>query len=174
MKHLCSDAIKIFKISFLKKKLDVTINLNGFYTDISANVGNATIQNSGFSWNTKGMVSYKLPKQYTVQVNGNYEAPRIIPQGKTLDQYSLDISLNKEIMKKLSFNLVVNDVFNTRRFGTFYESNVMEQNISRRRETRFVRLSVTWRFGEMEASLFRKRSNQRRGDSNGGGMDMEY
>ena len=77
-------------------------------------------------------------------------------------------------MKKLSFNLVVNDVFNTRRFGTFYESNVMEQNISRRRETRFVRLSVTWRFGEMEASLFRKRSNQRRGDSNGGGMDMEY
>jgi hypothetical protein len=163
-----------FKISFLKKKLDFTINLNGFYTDISANVGNTTIQNSGFSWNTKGMVSYKLPKQYTVQVNGNYEAPRIIPQGKTLDQYSLDISLNKEIMKKLSFNLVVNDVFNTRRFGTFYESNVMEQNISRRRETRFVRLSVTWRFGEMEASLFRKRSNQRRGDSNGGGMDMEY
>ncbi|MFN3444296.1 MAG: hypothetical protein ACK44D_01030, partial [Bacteroidia bacterium] len=77
-------------------------------------------------------------------------------------------------MKTLSFNLVVNDVFNTRRFGTFYESNVMEQNISRRRETRFVRLSVTWRFGEMDASLFRKRNNQKRGDGNGGGMDMEY
>jgi len=163
-----------FKTNFLKKKLDVTINLNGFFTDISANVGNTTIQNSGFSWNTKVIVSYKLPKQYTLQVNGNYEAPRIIPQGKTLDQYSVDISLNKEIMKTLSFNLVVNDVFNTRRFGTYYESNIMEQNISRRRETRFVRLSVTWRFGEMDASLFRKRSNQKRGDSNGGGMDMEY
>lgn len=163
-----------FKTNFFKKKLDVTINLNGFFTDISANVGNTTIQNSGFSWNTKGIVSYKLPKQYTVQVNGNYEAPRIIPQGKTLDQYSVDISLNKEIMKTLSFNLVVNDIFNTRRFGTFYESNVMEQNISRRRETRFVRLSVTWRFGEMDASLFRKRNNQKRGDGNGGGMDMEY
>lgn len=162
-----------FKISFLKRKLDLTINLNGFYTDISANVGNTSIQNSGFSWNTKAIVNYKLPKQYTVQVNGSYEAPRIIPQGKTLDQYSIDVSLNKEIMKTLSFNLIVNDIFNTRRFGTYYESDVIQQNISRRRETRFVRLSITWRFGEMDASLFRKRNNQRR-DGGGGGMEMEY
>jgi len=162
-----------FKISFLKRKLDLTINLNGFYTDISANVGNTSIQNSGFSWNTKAIVNYKLPKQYTVQVNGSYEAPRIIPQGKTLDQYSIDVSLNKEIMKTLSFNLILNDIFNTRRFGTYYESDVIQQNISRRRETRFVRLSITWRFGEMDASLFRKRNNQRR-DGGGGGMEMEY
>lgn len=162
-----------FKISFLKRKLDLTINLNGFYTDISANVGNTSIQNSGFSWNTKAIVNYKLPKQYTVQVNGSYEAPRIIPQGKALDQYSIDVSLNKEIMKTLSFNLIVNDIFNTRRFGTYYESDVIQQNISRRRETRFVRLSITWRFGEMDASLFRKRNNQRR-DGGGGGMEMEY
>lgn len=162
-----------FKISFFKRKLDLTVNLNGFYTDISANVGNTSIQNSGFSWNTKAIVNYKLPKQYTVQVNGSYEAPRIIPQGKTLDQYSIDVSLNKEIMKTLSFNLIVNDIFNTRRFGTYYESDVIQQNISRRRETRFVRLSITWRFGEMDASLFRKRNNQRR-DGGGGGMEMEY
>lgn len=162
-----------FKISFFKRKLDLSVNLNGFYTDISANVGNTSIQNSGFSWNTKAIVNYKLPKQYTVQVNGSYEAPRIIPQGKTLDQYSIDVSLNKEIMKTLSFNLIVNDIFNTRRFGTYYESDVIQQNISRRRETRFVRLSITWRFGEMDASLFRKRNNQRR-DGGGGGMEMEY
>jgi outer membrane cobalamin receptor len=162
-----------FKISFLKRKLDLTVNLNGFHTDISANVGNTIIKNSGFSWNTKAIVNYKLPKQYTVQINGSYEAPRIIPQGKTLDQYSIDVSFNKEIMKTLSFNLIVNDIFNTRRFGTYYESDVIQQNISRRRETRFVRLSITWRFGEMDTSLFRKRSNQRR-DGGGGAMEMEY
>lgn len=161
------------KWSFFKRKLDASVNFNLFYTDINASVGGATISNQGFSWNTKGMVSYKLPKNFTVQWNGNYEAPRIIPQGKTLDQYSMDVSLSKEIAKMFTFNLVVNDVFNTRRFGTFYESAVMTQDISRRRETRFVRLSVTWRFGEMDASLFRKR-NTKRGEGGGGGMDMEY
>ncbi len=162
-----------YKTSFFKRKLDVTINLNGFYTDISANAGNTTIENSGFSWNTKAIISFKLPKQYTIQANGSYEAPRIIPQGKTLDQYSIDVSLNKEIVKTLSLNLIVNDVFNTKRFGTYYASDAIIQNMSRRRDTRFVRLSVTWRFGEMDTSIFKKRS-QKRGDSNGGGMDMDY
>lgn len=161
-----------FKTSLIKRKLDVSVNLNVFYTIIDANVGTTNISNQGMSWNTKGMMSYKLPKSYTVQLNGNYEAPKITPQGKTLNQYSLDFSLNKEIKKRLSVNLLVNDIFNTRRFGTYYESETMQQNISRRRETRFVRLSITWRFGDMETSLFKRRAPKR--DSNGGGMDMDY
>ena len=160
-----------YKFSLLKRKLDVTLNVNVFYTDISANNGATTLKNSGMSWNGKAIISYKLPKQFTLQTNANYEAPRIIPQGKTVEVYSIDLSLNKEISKMLSFNLVLNDVFNTRRFGNTFETAFIEQDISRRRETRFLRLSVTWRFGEMDASLFRKRS-QRRGE--GGGMDMEF
>jgi hypothetical protein len=76
-------------------------------------------------------------------------------------------------MKFITINLMVNDVFNTRRFGTSFESDFLIQDISRRREIRFVRLSASIRFGEMDVSLFkRKRSN--RGDNQGGGMDMEY
>jgi hypothetical protein len=161
------------RFSLFQRKMDVSINGNFFYTIINASSNNTTIQNQGFSWNTKAMASYKLPKNFTVQLNGNYEAPRIIPQGTTLDQYSIDFSLNKEIMKFITINLMVNDVFNTRRFGTSFESDFLIQDISRRREIRFVRLSVSMRFGEMDVSLFkRKRSN--RGDNQGGGMDMEY
>lgn len=161
------------KWSFLKRKLDVTLNLNLFYTDINATIGTTTLSNSGMSWNSKGMMSYKFPKSYTLQVNANYEAPRIIPQGTTVDQYSVDISLSKDIMRMFTFNLLVNDVFNTRRHGTIYESDAMIQTTSGRREARFVRLSLTWRFGEMDVSLFRKR-NSKRSSEGGGGMDMEF
>lgn len=160
-----------YKISLLKRKLDVTVNANVFYTDISATTAISTLKNSGLSWNGKLVASYKLPKQFTLQANGNYEAPRIIPQGKTLNQYSIDISLNKEITKLLSFNVVLNDVFNTRRFGSTFESDYLLQDISRRRETRFLRVGVTWRFGEMDASLFKKRANRR---SEGGNMEMDF
>jgi len=161
-----------FRVSLFERKLDFSVNANLFYTDISAATASSTISNTGFSWNTKGVVSYKFPKSYTLQVNGNYEAPRIIPQGRTLDQYSIDVSLNKEVMKFLNISLIVNDVFNTRRFGTNFESEFIRQDISRRREVRFVRLTVSLRFGEMDASLFRRKNNRRM--EGGGGMDVEY
>ena len=154
------------KYSMLNKKLDITLNGSVFYTTISASANNVQLQNSGISWNAKAIASYKFPKQYTLQVNGGYEAPRIIPQGTTKEVYSIDVSVNKEIIKTLSVNLTLNDVFNTRRFGTYYSSDAFTQDLMRRRETRFLRLSISWRFGEMDASIFRKRKTNR--DSQGG------
>jgi iron complex outermembrane recepter protein len=160
------------KYSLFNKKLDLTLNAMVFYTTISASANNVQLQNSGISWNAKAIVSYKFPKQYTLQANGGYEAPRIIPQGTTKDVYSIDLSLNKEIVKTLSVNVTLNDVFNTRRFGTYYESESFTQDLSRRRETRFLRVSVSWRFGEMDASIFRKRKASR--DNPGGGMEGDF
>jgi hypothetical protein len=160
------------KFSVLNKKLDLTLNGNIFYTTISASANNVELQNSGISWNAKAIASYKFPKQYTLQANGGYEAPRIIPQGTTKEVYSIDLSVNKEIFKTLSINVTLNDVFNTRRFGTYYSSDTFTQDLMRRRETRFLRVSISWRFGEMDASLFRKRKVNR--DNNGGGMEGDF
>jgi hypothetical protein len=160
------------KRTFANKKLDITLNGTIFYTTISASANNMQLQNSGISWNAKAIASYKFPKQYTFQANGSYEAPRIIPQGTTKDVYSIDLSLNKEVIKTVSMTLTLNDVFNTRRFGTFYESETFTQDLSRRRETRFLRLNITWRFGEMDTSLFRKRKPNR--ESPGGGMEGDF
>lgn len=160
------------KRTFANKKLDITLNGTIFYTTISASANNMQLQNSGISWNAKAIASYKFPKQYTFQANGSYEAPRIIPQGTTKDVYSIDLSLNKEVIKTVSMTLTLNDVFNTRRFGTFYESETFTQDLSRRRETRFLRLNITWRFGEMDTSLFRKRKPNR--ESLGGGMEGDF
>lgn len=160
------------KWAFFERKLDMSLNGTIFYTTLSASAGTEVIKNEGFSWNGKAIASYKLPKQFTVQANCSYEAPRIIAQGKTKPVYSIDLSLAKEITKTLSLNLTLNDVFNTRRFGTYYETDAFIQDMSRRRETRFLRLSVTWRFGEMDASLFRKKKTTR--DNQGGNMEMDY
>lgn len=160
------------RYSFFNKKMDFTLNAMVFYTTISATANNVEIQNSGISWNSKAIISYKFPRQYTAQINGGYEAPKIIPQGSTKEVYSIDLSLNKEIIKTLSVNLTLNDVFNTRRFGTYYESDAFTQDLSRRRETRFLRLTVSWRFGEMDTSIFRKKKANR--DNQGGGMEGDF
>lgn len=161
-----------FKFSFFKRKLDLTLSGTVFYVNINANTSEGLLENSGLSWNTKAMLTYKLPAAFTAQVNGSYEAPRIIPQGTTISVYSMDFSLNKDVNKKLSLNFTINDVFNTKRFGSQFETNFVSQDLSRRRDVRFFRVGFTYRFGEWDASIFRKRKPSR--DGQGGGMDMEF
>jgi hypothetical protein len=161
------------KWSFFNRKLDVTLNGNVFYINITANTtSSGTLQNSGYTWNTKANISYKLPLGFTAQVNGSYEAPRIIPQGKTIPVYSVDFSLNKDVSKKLSLNFTINDVFNTRRFGSQFDTEFFTQDLSRRRDVRFYRIGFVYRFGEWDASLFRKRKANKEGQ--GGSMDMDF
>lgn len=161
------------KFSFLKHKLDLTLNGNIFHVNINATGSNGqALENKGWSWNTKAIASYKLPRAFTAQVNGSYEAPRIIPQGKTIPVYSVDFSLNKDVGKKWSFNFTINDIFNTRRFGSQFATDLFTQDLSRRRDVRFFRIGFTYRFGEWDASLFRKRRPNR--DGQGGSMEMDF
>ncbi len=160
------------KFSFFKRKMDLTLSGNTYHVNINANTASGTLENSGWSWNAKAMLSYKLPAAFTAQLNGSYEAPKIITQGTTIPVYSMDFSLNKDVNKKLSFNFTINDIFNTRRFGSNFETDYFTQDLSRRRDVRFFRVGFTYRFGEWDSSLFRKRkTNNREGQ---GGMDMDF
>ena len=158
------------KFTLIKRKLDLSFNANVFYTTIKALSGTTPIENSGTSWFGKAMANYKLPKGFSTQLNGSYEAPRIIAQGKTKEVYSVDFSLNKEIYKILVFNFTINDIFNTRRFGTIYSSDYFIQDLTRRRDTRFFRIGVTFRFGEMDASIFKRKP--KRPDQNSDQIDF--
>lgn len=158
------------KYTFLKS-IDVTGSFNGYYVNVSS--ADNSLTNSGFAWEAKGNLTYRMPKEFSLQVTGNYEAPKVLPQGTTLPQYGMDASLRKDFGKMASLTLNVNDVFNTRRFGQQLVTSSLEQELSRRRETRFVMLSFTMRFGKPDASLFRKAKANGNRQQSGGGME-EY
>jgi iron complex outermembrane receptor protein len=162
------------KVLFFKNKMDITLNWNIFYTDISAqSVNLGALQNRGFSWDAKSIFSYRLPKNYTVQITGTYRAPQIIPQGTTIDVYFIDFSLAKQFNKKFSMNFTVSDIFNTKRWGAFYNTPVFDQEFARRWESRYARITLSYRFGETDQSLFKRKSNIRR-DRETGGEQMDF
>lgn len=155
------------------KNLDATLNFNIFYIIIRGQYdpGNPyVVESKGYAYNAKGILAYRFPKQWTLQVNGSYESPRILLLGSTLPQYGMDVSLNKMIGTKWVFNAMLSDAFNTRRMGTDFTTPYYRQELSRRREVRYVRFSVTYMFGKMDASIF-KRAKQMRGDNNQGNQD---
>jgi hypothetical protein len=156
----------------ITQNIDFTFNHNINYIEIQALIGAQSITNSGITWNTKGIVNVKLPKQFNFQLNAVYEAPKIVPQGKTIEVFYFDVSMNKQINSKMSLSLVVSDVLNSKRFGGIYTFNTFEQDFYRRWESRFVRFNFTYRFGDADFSLFKRRGQQRR-EPGAGGNDMQ-
>ena len=157
------------KLTFFKN-LDLTLNANAFYIYIKGAVvqNQPDVKAEGYAYNGKATISYKFPKNITLQVNGNYESPKILLLGYSQPVYSIDVSLNYMYKTKWIFNATLSDVFNTRVMGAHYETPYYIQDLSRRRETRYVKFSVTYLFGKMDASIF-KRAKQMKGMGQDGG-----
>ena len=157
----------------LFKNLDATINLNAFYIYLNGIVvpTEPEVTTKGYAYNTKATLSYRFPKQLTLQVNGNYESPRILLLGYSLPVYSMDVSINKMVGTKWVINATLSDAFNTRRMGTNFQTPYYIQELSRRRESRYVRLTLTYIFGKMDASIFKRAKQMKGSDSQQGSQD---
>jgi outer membrane receptor for ferrienterochelin and colicin len=153
------------------KNLDITVGLNTYMVNVVSNTPIGEFRNSGFTYDIKPNITYRFPKDWSVQVSGNYRAPRILPQGETLPYYFMDISMAKKIDKKWSINLIVSDVFNTKIWGQAFDTPFYFQESSRRREARYARLTLSYSFGQDNFPKFRKRigrSEERGGGDEGG------
>ena len=157
------------------ERLQFTLSGTLQYTNIALASEQGGARNEGTNWDAKLLVNYRFGNKgsWNAQVNGEYEAPRIQPQGRSLEQYGVDVSLGREFNRHWSAVVSVNDVFFTRRWGNIVDTPFLYQENYRRREMRFVRFTLTWKFGEQNASLFRRRTNQQRPEPGNGGGEMD-
>jgi hypothetical protein len=155
-------------------KLQFTLSGTLQYTNIALASAQGGARNEGTTWDAKLLVNYRFGNKgsWNAQVNGEYEAPEIQPQGRSLEQYGVDLSLGREFNRQWSAVVSVNDVFFTRRWGNIVDTPFLYQENYRRREMRFVRFTLTWKFGEQNASMFRRKRDQQRDPGVGGEGDF--
>lgn len=160
----------------LLKKLNITFNANISWLAITSDISYKQPQKtySGWNYTTKLIIQYTLPWDINLQINGNYQAPKIIIGGKTIPMYFMDVSLNKMIGTKWNFNLTLSDAFNTKRMGMNTASDYYIQEISRRREARFLRFTVSYMFGKLDASIFKRRKNNNSPNINGNADGLDF
>jgi outer membrane receptor protein involved in Fe transport len=165
------------KNSFFNR-FDLTTNVNVYQSKVDATNVESDLLIERASWFVKENLQVKLPAGFTVQLTGEYRSkasytpnegnrmpwmpgPTNTAQGYTLENWFMDVSLRKEILdKKGTLTLNVNDVFRTRRNGTFTASGTFIQESYRYRDPQIFRVNFSYRFGKMDASLF-KRKNMR-------------
>jgi outer membrane receptor protein involved in Fe transport len=159
--------------------LDITSNVNLYENSVNGSNLGTGLNEQLLSWFGKLNLSFKLPAQFTFQANGSYQSKSIIPvnqgggrwggygpqtlsttQGYILPIYSADLALKKDFLKNhtLSVTLGVRDVFATAVNATESTTDFFTQTTSRKRDQQFFTLNISYRFGQTDFSLFKKKN----------------
>lgn len=144
-------------------------NLNLYQSFIVADNLQEDLNQNGFSWFTRVSAMIDLPWELQSQLTYNYQGAEPTGQGFRQAITSLDIAFSRDFLNdQLNVGLRVSDVFNTRQWE--YSVNAMDfnQDFFRKRESRILYLSLTYRFGIQDKS----KSDRPGGGGEGGGDDF--
>lgn len=175
---------------------EFTPNFNLYTSDVKINLPGEPDQPKLTSYFFKINNTFKLPKNFSIQLSGDYQSKTILPpggsgggrgmgghmfggpasasQGYVRPNYGVDIAVRYEFLKNraAAVSVNMNDIFRTRRSDIHSESSFIIQDAFRRRDPQVVRVNFNWRFGKIDPNLFKRKNN--RADQGGGmeGMNM--
>jgi outer membrane receptor protein involved in Fe transport len=176
----------------MAKWWDLTSNLNLYTSKININDPTQPKQDQFVSWFGKLNNTFKLPKNFTIQLSGDYQSKTILPpggsgsnrggggfggmggmfgspsasQGYIRANYGVDAAIKYEFLKnkQASISLNVNDILRTRRQNIHSESPYFVQDVFRRRDPQVFRLNFNWRFGKFDVALFKRKNMKNQND----------
>jgi outer membrane receptor protein involved in Fe transport len=169
----------------ITKWWDVTSNINLFTSRINA-ADSIQTPGSTFSYFAKVNTTFKIPKNFTLQISGDYTSKTVLPPGGSAGTSSqgggrgygqtvsgnaqgyskptggVDASIRYEFLKNktASLTLSVRDIFRTRVSDVVTTSPYFTQEVNRTRDPQFFRLQFNYRFGKFDVALFKRKNNK--------------
>jgi outer membrane receptor for ferrienterochelin and colicin len=176
--------LELISKNSIAKWWDLTSNLNLFTAKI--NVDGAPSPDQFPSYFFKLNNSFKLPKNFSFQLSGDYMSKIITSpggsggggrgfgggmfggggatasQGYIRPNYGVDAAVRFDFLKNraASISLNVNDIFKTRKYDAHSESGFFVQDIYRTRDAQIFRLNFNYRFGKFDAALFKRKDTK--------------
>jgi ferric enterobactin receptor len=158
---------------------DVSTNVNLYHSAINVGASGAVDQQALWSWFGKFNTNFRLPSGFALQLSGMYQSKTNLPvntnagqpgppnmqdqsasQGYIKPFYEVDVAVKKTFLaNKMAASLSFNDIFRSRTQAQYTYSPYFAQDYSRLRNPRMLRLSLTYNFGKVDASLFKRKNN---------------
>lgn len=172
-------------INNITKWWDISTNLNVYNSKVNSSNVSTTQQAAIWSLFGKFNSNFKLPSNFAVQLTTTYQSKTNLPvssggqmggppmmqsqsssQGYIKPFWGMDLAVKKSFLKNnaASVSLSVTDIFKTRINSQYSSSDYFTQTYSRLRDPQMVKLNFSYRFGKLDASLFKRKSNN--GESN--------
>ncbi len=163
---------------------DILTNINVYDAKINGSNIQAELSSERVSWFTKMNNNFKLPANFSIQLSADYQSKSVLPQGSskggygggggygsqtTLSaqgyvnpNYGIDAAIKKDFgkTKNISATLSMNDIFRTKLYSYYSATDFYNQTYDRRRDPQLLRLNLSYRFGKMDASLFKRKNTK--------------
>jgi len=164
----------------LTKWWDISTNLNLYNSKVNTSNVTTTSQDAIWSLYGKFNSNFKLPSNFAVQFTTTYQSKTNLPvssgggpmggpmaqsqsssQGYVKSFWGMDLAVKKSFLKNnaATVSLSVTDIFRTRINAQYSTSEYFTQTYSRLRDPQMVKLNFAYRFGKLDASLFKRKSN---------------
>ncbi|MEO6243973.1 MAG: TonB-dependent receptor [Opitutaceae bacterium] len=133
----------------LAKRLSLNFSGNAYRNQIDASNLGFSARRSALAWDAKLNASYDVTKATLVQLNANYTAKRLTPQGYRYPTKVVNIGLRHNFAdKKTALTFTLSDAFDSLRERTHIDTPILRQDISRRRTSRIAYLGFIYNFGK--------------------------
>lgn len=172
---------EVTSVNYLTKWWDVTTNVNLYKSKINTDNITGTSQDAMLSWFGKFNSNFKLPKNFTIQLSADYQSKTNLPvnnsqggfggggtfgqaqsssQGYIRPFWGTDIAVRKSFLKNNAATVSVSfsDMFRTRKQDQHSESRYFTQDYYRLNNPQMVRINLSYRFGKMDISLFKRQN----------------
>jgi ferric enterobactin receptor len=141
-------------------------SLNFFRSIIEGESEGQSYFSDTYSWFSQLTNRFTLWKKTDLQVRGNYEAPRLTPQGSRKAVAFMDIGLSRDVFHNNgTLTLNISDVFNSRRWRNITEGDNFYTSGNWQRRPRQINLSLNYRLHQSK----KKPSPNQGGGGEGGG-----
>jgi outer membrane receptor protein involved in Fe transport len=175
---------EVTSINKLTKWWDMTANVNVYDSKINTdNIPGSISQAAILSWFGKLNSNFKLPGSFTIQLSADYQSKTNLPinnnqggpggggpfgqaqsssQGYMRSKWGADIAVKKTFLKNnaASVSLSFSDIFRTRIQDQYSTSQYFIQNYSRLNNPQMLRLNLTYNFGKLDVSLFKRQNTK--------------
>lgn len=174
-----SGGLELTSMNTLAKWWTMSTNVNIYNSKI--NTDNVTqSQDALWSWFGKLNNQFKLPANFELQLTGTYQSKTNLPvndnknvqagppmqqsqnasQGYIASFWGVDAAIKKSFLKNnaASVTLSINDIFRSRWSDQYSESAYFTQYYSRIKDPQMIRLNFAYRFGKIDASLFKRKN----------------
>ena len=96
-------------------------------------------------------------------------------QGYVMPNYGFEFALRKDFLKEKrgSLTFSMNDMFKTKVYGAYSSSQYFTQTNTRRRDWQVLRVNFSYRFGKVDASLFKRKNTNSGADGMQEGMNLQ-
>jgi len=126
--------------------------------------------------------NFKLPANFAIQFTTTYQSKTNLPvnnnsgmgggppmmqsqsasQGYIRPSWGMDLAVKKSFLKNnaASVSMSITDIFKTRAMSQYSSSDYFVQDYYRLRDPQMVRVNFSYRFGKIDAFLFKRKSTK--------------